>query len=203
MSAKEKAAGLVHQDNSSNSNSYSMQSTTTNININSSNSSNGNNHSNSNSIPPSLNGGFPVFGNKRLAAINLANPSTEDPDIHYKVFTNDGSDESNIALIALKNIFARQLPKMPKVDTSPITHFEPTHFCSSLVVCPSYKSSPLTLAHFFFIPFEHIFLFYFLISSIYFSNFQEYIVRLVFDKRHLSIAIMKKTKIIGGICYRP
>jgi hypothetical protein len=47
-------------------------------------------------------------------------------------------------LIALKNIFSKQLPKMPK----------------------------------------------------------EYIVRLVFDKRHLSLAIKKNNRIIGGICYR-
>ena len=75
------------------------------------------------------------------------NQSSEDPDINFRAYTNDGTEESNmnIALIALKNIFARQLPKMPK----------------------------------------------------------EYKVRLVFDKRHISIAIQKKTKIIGGICYRP
>lgn len=47
-------------------------------------------------------------------------------------------------LIALKNIFSKQLPKMPK----------------------------------------------------------EYIVRLVFDKRHISLAIRKNQRIIGGICYR-
>lgn len=33
-----------------------------------------------------------------------------------KVITNDGSDENMIRLITLKNIFAKQLPKMPKVD---------------------------------------------------------------------------------------
>jgi histone acetyltransferase len=47
-------------------------------------------------------------------------------------------------LIALKNIFSKQLPKMPK----------------------------------------------------------EYIVRLVFDKRHISLAIKRNNRIIGGICYR-
>jgi len=66
-------------------------------------------------------------------------------DITFKRVTNDGSDESSIALIHLKNIFSRQLPKMPK----------------------------------------------------------EYIVRLVFDRRHISIALLKQGRIIGGICYRP
>lgn len=31
---------------------------------------------------------------------------------------------------------------------------------------------------------------------------KEYIVRLVFDMRHQSLAILKRGKIIGGICYR-
>jgi histone acetyltransferase len=57
---------------------------------------------------------------------------------------NDTSDTIAMKLIALKNIFSKQLPKMPK----------------------------------------------------------EYIVRLVFDKRHLSLAIKKNNRIIGGICYR-
>ena len=50
-----------------------------------------------------------------------------------------------MALIDLKNIFSRQLPKMPK----------------------------------------------------------EYIVRLVFDRRHISLAICRGGRIVGGICYRP
>lgn len=66
-------------------------------------------------------------------------------DVHFEVITNNRSDESSIKLIALKNIFSRQLPKMPK----------------------------------------------------------EYIVRLVFDHRHISLAIVRGDRIIGGICYRP
>lgn len=66
-------------------------------------------------------------------------------DITYKLFTNDGEDESLIALTTLKEIFSKQLPKMPK----------------------------------------------------------EYIVRLVFDLNHFSLAILKSGRIIGGICYRP
>ena len=65
--------------------------------------------------------------------------------LSFKIVTNDGKDDSAEALITLKNIFSRQLPKMPK----------------------------------------------------------EYIVRLVFDHRHISLAICKQGRIIGGICYRP
>ena len=69
----------------------------------------------------------------------------EQDEITYKIFTNDNTDDSLIALIELKNIFSKQLPKMPR----------------------------------------------------------EYIVRLVFDKRHKSFAICLNGRIIGGICYRP
>jgi histone acetyltransferase len=31
----------------------------------------------------------------------------------------------------------------------------------------------------------------------------EYIVRLVFDRRHISLAITRSGRVIGGICYRP
>lgn len=64
--------------------------------------------------------------------------------VDFEIVTNDDTDESAIKLIALKTIFARQLPKMPR----------------------------------------------------------EYIVRLVFDRRHVSLAITSGGKIIGGICYR-
>lgn len=67
------------------------------------------------------------------------------PDIHFQTVVNDGSDGATTKLVALKNIFSRQLPKMPK----------------------------------------------------------EYIVRLVFDNRHTSLAILRQDRIIGGICYRP
>ena len=66
------------------------------------------------------------------------------PDIHFQTVVNDGSDIASTKLIALKNIFSRQLPKMPK----------------------------------------------------------DYIVRLVFDNRHTSLAILRQDRIIGGICYR-
>ena len=66
-------------------------------------------------------------------------------DITFKRVTNDGMDDSSVTLVHLKNIFSRQLPKMPK----------------------------------------------------------EYIARLVFDRRHISLALLKQGRIIGGICYRP
>ena len=71
--------------------------------------------------------------------------SSPHSDITFEVVTNDGSENSSLKLIALKNIFSRQLPKMPK----------------------------------------------------------EYIVRLVFDHRHISLAILRSGRTIGGICYRP
>ncbi|KAG2234767.1 hypothetical protein INT48_000116 [Thamnidium elegans] len=66
--------------------------------------------------------------------------------IEVRVVENDGTRESMILLTGLKNIFQKQLPKMPK----------------------------------------------------------EYIARLVYDRNHKSMALIRKPmKVIGGICYRP
>lgn len=66
--------------------------------------------------------------------------------IQFRVVTNDGSPESMIILTGLKNIFQRQLPKMPR----------------------------------------------------------EYITRLVLDRSHWSMAIVKRgLQVVGGITYRP
>ncbi|OQR98829.1 histone acetyltransferase [Achlya hypogyna] len=66
--------------------------------------------------------------------------------LEFDVITNDGTPERMIQLMTLKNIFSKQLPKMPK----------------------------------------------------------EYIVRLVFDRNHHSMVILKNKKhVVGGICYRP
>jgi len=65
--------------------------------------------------------------------------------IWFECISNDGSRENLMKLVHLKNIFSRQLPKMPR----------------------------------------------------------EYIVRLVFDRKHFSYCLKKKDKIIGGICFRP
>lgn len=66
--------------------------------------------------------------------------------IQFRVVTNDGKPESMIILTGLKNIFQRQLPKMPR----------------------------------------------------------EYITRLVMDRNHWSMAIVKRgLQVVGGITYRP
>jgi histone acetyltransferase len=66
--------------------------------------------------------------------------------IRVQVVENDGSRENMILLTGLKNIFQKQLPKMPK----------------------------------------------------------EYIARLVYDRNHRSMALIRPPmKVIGGICYRP
>lgn len=62
-----------------------------------------------------------------------------DGDVSFRIVVNDNSNEAAQDLIALKNIFSKQLPKMPK----------------------------------------------------------EYIVRLVFDRRHISIAICNGSRVIG------
>ncbi|KAI8355124.1 hypothetical protein EDC96DRAFT_446806 [Choanephora cucurbitarum] len=67
-------------------------------------------------------------------------------EIQVQVVLNDGSRQSMILLTGLKNIFQKQLPKMPK----------------------------------------------------------EYIARLVYDRNHRSIALIRPPqKVFGGICYRP
>ena len=65
--------------------------------------------------------------------------------LSFRVITNDGDANHMKHLITLKNIFSRQLPKMPK----------------------------------------------------------EYIVRLVMDRRHHSMALYKEETVVGGICFRP
>ncbi|KAG0317029.1 histone acetyltransferase [Dissophora globulifera] len=66
--------------------------------------------------------------------------------IEFRVFTNDGSRESMILLTGMKNLFQKQLPKMPR----------------------------------------------------------EYIARLVYDRNHHNMAIVKAPlTVLGGITYRP
>lgn len=67
-------------------------------------------------------------------------------EIEFRVVNNDGTRESTIILSGLRNIFQKQLPKMPR----------------------------------------------------------DYIARLVYDRTHLSMAIVKKPlEVVGGITYRP
>ncbi|XP_054804085.1 histone acetyltransferase GCN5-like [Prosopis cineraria] len=65
--------------------------------------------------------------------------------LKFVCLSNDGVDEHMVWLIGLKNIFARQLPNMPK----------------------------------------------------------EYIVRLVMDRSHKSVMVIRSNKVVGGITYRP
>jgi histone acetyltransferase len=71
--------------------------------------------------------------------------SGANSDLTFQAISNDGTDEALTSLVGLKNIFSKQLPKMPR----------------------------------------------------------EYIVRLVFDSRHISLAIFRNGRLIGGVCYRP
>lgn len=65
--------------------------------------------------------------------------------LKFEFISNDGVDEHMVWLIGLKNIFARQLPNMPK----------------------------------------------------------EYIVRLVMDRNHKSVMVIRRNMVVGGITYRP
>ncbi|KAA0052431.1 histone acetyltransferase GCN5 [Cucumis melo var. makuwa] len=65
--------------------------------------------------------------------------------LKFVCLSNDGVDEHMVWLIGLKNIFARQLPNMPK----------------------------------------------------------EYIVRLVMDRNHKSVMVIRRNQVVGGITYRP
>lgn len=75
---------------------------------------------------------------------DYAKPQEDSGVLGFRVAWNDGSEQMVMDLINLKNIFAAQLPKMPK----------------------------------------------------------EYIVRLVLDRNHRSMCILKKNRVIGGICFR-
>ncbi|KVH94344.1 Acyl-CoA N-acyltransferase [Cynara cardunculus var. scolymus] len=69
----------------------------------------------------------------------------EADKLKFVCVSNDGNDQHMIWLIGLKNIFARQLPNMPK----------------------------------------------------------EYIVRLVMDRGHKSVMVVRRNTVVGGITYRP
>lgn len=69
----------------------------------------------------------------------------EAEKLKFVCVSNDGNDQHMIWLIGLKNIFARQLPNMPK----------------------------------------------------------EYIVRLVMDRGHKSVMVVRRNTVVGGITYRP
>eukprot|EP01052_Picozoa_sp_SAG31_P023810 SAG31_NODE_1987_length_6724_cov_18.235925_1_plen_388_part_00 len=87
---------------------------------------------------------------------NATKAEEEQQKIKFRLIQNDGRNESMIYLISLKNIFCRQLPRMPK----------------------------------------------------------EYITRLVLDRRHRALVLLKRDDeshdshitnymVIGGVCFRP
>jgi hypothetical protein len=112
---------------------------------------------NSNSPPTQLNGHgtmihetVPTAGPERDEDIEyIEKPAVleeREGVIEFRVVNNDNSKENMIILTGLKNIFQKQLPKMPR----------------------------------------------------------EYIARLIYDRNHLSMAIVKKPlQVVGGITYRP
>ncbi|KAK4054154.1 histone acetyltransferase [Microbotryomycetes sp. JL201] len=95
-----------------------------------------------------------LFSSVHVDLITESRPKRERPAIaeeragiiQFRVVTNDGKPDSMIILTGLKNVFQKQLPKMPR----------------------------------------------------------EYIARLVFDRAHWSMAIVKRgLEVVGGITYRP
>ena len=93
-------------------------------------------------VPPRI---FQNVGLGFVARDTAAKEQEMQHTITFKVIRNDQQHENLKYLLDLKNIFARQLPKMPK----------------------------------------------------------EYIVKLVFDRNHESMIILKNgMKVVGGICFR-
>ncbi|ORX82271.1 acyl-CoA N-acyltransferase [Anaeromyces robustus] len=85
-----------------------------------------------------------ALNNRRKDAISVK--EEQEGIIRFEVVKNDGKPDSMVLLTGLKNIFQKQLPKMPK----------------------------------------------------------EYIARLVYDRNHYSLAVVKdKMRVVGGITYRP
>ncbi|ANZ76812.1 BA75_03386T0 [Komagataella pastoris] len=89
---------------------------------------------------------FDFYGEKYTFKERPAVIEEKEGKIEFRVVNNDNTKESIMVLTGLKNIFQKQLPKMPR----------------------------------------------------------EYISRLVYDRSHLSIAIIKKPlTVVGGITYKP
>jgi ribosomal protein S18 acetylase RimI-like enzyme len=91
--------------------------------------------------------GAPSSAGAAAAAAAAPPPQKDDPDTQlcFRVIRNDGERRSLVWLTQAKNIFATQLPKMPR----------------------------------------------------------EYIARLVFDRKHRSLLVLKRDRVIGGITFRP
>jgi len=82
---------------------------------------------------------------KYMSRDHAAKLEEERGELAFHYVKNDGTPKHMMWLINLKNIFSKQLPKMPR----------------------------------------------------------EYICRLVLDRNHRSMTVVKKDRVIGGICYRP
>jgi histone acetyltransferase len=114
--------------------------------------------------------------------------------VSFKVVWNDCSDDMMVDLVTLKNIFSQQLPKMPKVRTAARgrahTHDDAAHRARPRD--PLMPAGWLRAAADVAVRAAH----------------QEYIARLVLDRNHRSLCIVKddgegRRRVIGGICFRP
>ena len=105
-------------------------------------------------------------------------------EIRFCYVENDGSDQNMMFLTGLKNIFSKQLPNMPKVDDHCVPH-----------ISASTEGRPPHA------PLDHTF--QCLCPCYTHHTLQEYICRLVFDRRHRSTALVKRNgTVMGGITYR-
>jgi len=115
-----------------------------NENKNNDNKNNNSNNDNSNSNKDAVAAQGLASNNRRKDAISVKEET--EGIIRFEVVKNDRKPDSMVLLTGLKNIFQKQLPKMPK----------------------------------------------------------EYIARLVYDRNHYSLAVVKdKMRVVGGITYRP
>lgn len=80
---------------------------------------------------------FGVHGHSKLTKFPLANAVLEEHngDIEFRVVNNDNSRESTIILTGLKNIFQKQLPKMPRDYIARLV-YDRTHLSMAIVKKP-------------------------------------------------------------------
>ena len=112
-------------------------------------------------------------------------------EIAFRLVQNDGRPENSERLVALKNIFAKQVCVLCAwVVWS----------CGGVAACRRAVTPPHPPAdphpHFHPTPHQHV-------HTQLPKMPKEYIVRLVFDRRHRAIALCRGDLVIGGICYRP
>lgn len=71
-----------------------------------------------------------------LSRDDMAKMEEDSGRLKFDVITNDGTDEHMIQLTTLKNIFAKQLPKMPKEYIVRLVFDKTTDRCSSSRTAP-------------------------------------------------------------------